>query len=595
MDASIPDRILQIDLTDLTYTWEDIPSLWIRQFVGGKGLGARYLYDALGAGTDPESVENQLLLMVGPLTGYLPDGGRFAAITKSPLTGLFLDSYAGGTFGPALRAAFPRAAGIAITGEADAPHVLDLRGGTIEIREAPTLARKRTDEVDDVYPDSAVLCVGPAGEAGVNFATIAADGGDHHAGRGGAGAVMGTKGLKAVILDKDTPTITDSRIQSLREETRALFAESPYGRAYRASGTHESIGFADALSMLPTRGWQDRSFEQADELGAEAVGDIATGRENPDKAFPGDYRVQVGEYETVMRGGTPIALGAGLGFADVDIVSALGATCDRLGIDVISAGNVVALAILASRSGAIDRDIDFGNEGSVHDLLNEVGHRSTPLGDTLADGVDEAADHLELQDVIPTVKSMAVPSYDPRGAPAVALGYATSDRGACHRRGVPATVDAFRSGWTETQLARAVAREQDRRAFHWCLIVDDVTDPMSGDLGRRWLDTMGLSLERTAFDRIGSRTWTMTRLFNVREGADRTSDALPVLFEEGPDGIDRSMFERTLDRYYEWREWDINGRPSERLLDRLNLLEICDDATPIGGPPLRPAAPQANG
>lgn len=587
MAASVPDRLIRVDLTRGEIEWEDIPSRWLQKFIGGKGLGARYLYDAIDADTDPRSAANVLLLLVGPLTGYLPDGGRFAAVTKSPLTGLFLDSYAGGSFGPALRAAFPDAAGIVITGKADDPHMLDLREGEIQLRRATELAGKRTDEVDDAFPGDAVLCVGPAGESGVAFATIASDGGEHHAGRGGAGAVMGTKGLKAVVLDERTPTVEDPAIEDLRRETRESFEASPYGRAYRASGTHESIGFADALAMLPTRGWQDRTFEGADKLGAEAIESIATARENPDETFPGDYRVQVDEYETVMRGGTPIALGAGLGFADVDIVSALGAACDRLGIDVISAGNVVALAILASRSETIPRDIDFGDDEHIQALLQEIGTRSSPLGNTLAEGVDRAADELDLHGAIPTVKSMAVPSYDPRGAPAMALAYATSDRGACHRRAVPATVDAFRDGLTATQLADAVVTEQDRRALHWCLIVDDVTDPMLGDLGRRWLAAFGLDISQEAYEQVGTRTWTMTRLFNVREGVDRSADTLPDVFREGPDAIRPDEFDRMIDRYYEAREWDKRGRPSERLLDRLDLLGICTGERVIGDPPLR--------
>lgn len=585
MPASVPDQLLHVDLSSAEISWESVPTRWTRRFLGGKGLGARYLYDAVGPETDPLAPENALLLLVGPLTGYLPDDGRFAAVTKSPLTGLFLDSYAGGSFGPALRATFPDAAGIVITGQSTDPQVLDLRDGIPTLVPGEELADAKTDEVDAAYPDAAVLCVGPAGEAGVSFATIASDGGAHHAGRGGAGAVMGTKGLKAVVLDRKSPEPPNADIERLREETREAFAESPYGRAYRTAGTLETVEFADELSMLPTRGWQDRTFDGAADLGLDAVEAVAEDREEADETFPGDFRVRIGDYETVIRGGTPIALGAGLGFDDFDAVSALGATCDRLGIDVISGGNVVALAILASRAGHLDRDLAFGDIESVRTLMEEIGYRETALGDTLADGVDVAASELDLPDAIPTVKAMAVPSFDPRGAPAMALAYATSDRGACHRRSVPATVEAFRGAWTSEDLARAIADEQDRRALHWSLIVDDVTDPMIGDLGRRWLDALGLSIDREALSLIGTRTWTMTRLFNVREGVDRDADALPELFRQGRDGLDPDTFRRTLERYYAVRGWDRSGRPTRPLLERLGLLEIVDDDQQVGESP----------
>lgn len=587
MEAALPDRILAVDLDDGTVAVETLPAAWTANFLGGKGLGARYLYEAVGASVDPLSAENVLLFMVGPLTGYLPDGGRVAAITKSPLTGLFLDSYAGGSVGPALRAWRPDVAGIAIRGRCAEQHVLDLRPDSPQLDPVPELAGGTVSETDAAFPDAAVASVGPAGETGVAFATIAIDGGDHHAGRGGAGAVMGTKGLKALVLDEGVPSVPTPEMAAVRERTRAAFADSPYGRSYRSTGTLDSVEFADALSILPTRGWQDRTFAGASAIGAEAVAATATGRERGDEEFPGDYRLATGEDQTVVRGGAPIALGAGLGIDDVEAVGELAATCDRLGLDVISAGNALALAVRAGETGAIEHDVAFGDPDGALELLDAIAHGRGGDARILGRGVEAAATKWDLPELIPTVKAMAVPSFDPRGAPAMALAYATSDRGACHRRAVPATVGAFRPQWTPTQIAGAVAAEQDRRAVLWCLIVDDVTAPMLGDLGRAWLDALGHPTSAEELRHIGARTWTMTRLFNVREGVDRSADSLPAVFREGAAGIDPSAFERMVDRYYERREWDRAGRPSERLMARLDLLELCDADTPIGDPPLR--------
>lgn len=593
MDGTLPDRLLEVDVTAGTAESVPLPDGWPAAYLGGKGIGARYLYEAVGPDVDPLAPENVLLVLVGPLTGYLPGGGRCTVVTKSPLTGIFLDSYVGGSLGASLRARLADHAGLAITGAGEAMRVLDLRDDEPRLDPAGDLRGATNDEVNAAYPDALVASIGPAGEHAVRFATIATNGGDHHAGRGGAGAVLGSKGLKAIVLPETTalepPT---AALRDRRDAALATFEESPHGRAYAATGTLETVEIADAAGMLPTEGWRASRFAGSEDIGLAAVREAAVGREREDGGPAGDYRVQPAEdYETVIRGGTPIALGSGLGIDDFDAVSALGGTCDRLGIDVISAGNVAAVAIAAAERGHVDRELSFGDPESVQALLEEVAARSTSLGDTLAQGVGHAAAALEVADVIPSVKAMAAPSFDPRGAPAMALAFATSDRGACHRRAVPATVDAFSPDWTATQLARTLITEQDRRAALWSLVVDDRTSPLFGDLGASWLAALDHKVRPADVQRVGERIWTLTRLFNVREGVDRDDDTLPAAFtrptSDGTAGIDQTAFERALDRYYEIREWDRQGRPSRRLLERLDLDDVVDDKTPVGGHPLR--------
>ena len=586
MAPGLVDRLLEVDLTRQHVDVTEIPPGWQRRYLGGKGLGARYLYDRVGSDTLPLGAANVLLVLVGPLTGYLPGDARFAAVTKSPLTGLFLDSYAGGSFGRSLRGSMPRYAGLAISGKTDQTTILDLRNEEPQLSPRPDLAGESVDTVDDEFGAASVLTVGPAGEAGVPFATIAGDGGDHHAGRGGAGAVMGTKGLKAIVVDRtdeiEPPT---PAIQRLHDALVAAYETSPYGESHRSSGTLETVEFADSTGMLSSFAWQERGFAGAKSLGIEAVRRSATEREDDRGPIPGDYRVESDAGETVIRGGAPIALGANLGVDDFDAVATLGTTCDQLGLDVISAGNVVALAMLASERGAIDRSIEFGDETDAERLISEIAFRSSGLGNTLAGGVEAAAADLGLDEVVPTVKAMEVPSFDPRGAPAMALAYATSDRGACHRRAVPATAQVFEPTWTPTQTAEAVVAEQNRRAALWCLIVDDLATPIITEIGDIWSEAIGVDVHRGELDRIGERTWTLTRLFNVREGVAREDDRLPSAFT-GADGIDQVWFDRARRRYYELRDWDRQGRPSRRLLERLDIDELIDDHTPVGDHPL---------
>lgn len=580
MDTPSLERIFVVDLSDGEITREPIPDPWQERYVGGKGLGARYLYDRVPPGADPFGAENVLLFLVGPLTGYLPGDGRFTAVTKSPLTGLFLDSYAGGSFASSFRATFPTVAGISLTGSSDELQVLDLRGEGPSLIDGSSYAGAPVDDVENAFSDASVLSIGPAGENGVTFATIAADGGEHHAGRGGAGAVMGSKGLKAVVVPyRNSLAPPNEAIRELQIRTRNVMKESPYGVSYRHSGTLESVEFAEATGMLSSEGWRDRGFTGTSEIGLDAVREASTGRENENRDFPGDFRVESDDGETVLRGGTPIALGANLGLDEFDSVASLGVTCDRLGLDVISVGNAIALGMIASDRGVVDRVLSFGNESDAKSLLEEIATGSSELGRILGQGVERAAVDLGLEGAIPTVKAMAVPSFDPRGVPAMALAYATSDRGACHRRSVPATVQVFESSWSPRKTARAIITEQDKRAALWCLIVDDLTTPLVPDLGQEWLAALGYDVETEDLREIGERTWTLTRLFNVREGTNRDDDGIPSHFV-GTNGIDEAWFQMALTRYYELREWDSCGRPRRKLLERLDLDWVVDSRKP---------------
>jgi len=561
-----PDRLLRVDLSTRSVTSERVPEPWLRTFIGGKGLGARYLYDELDPGNDPLGPENVVLFMLGPLTGVLPGDARYAAVTKSPLTGTFLDSYGGGDFPAVLAGALDDHIGVLVEGEASEPLRLDVESGDATLEPSDNWGEDTVSTAES--HDGAVACIGPAGEGRVAYATIASDAGKHHAGRGGAGAVLGAKRLKAVVARGSPPT----GLETLRERYEERYESDAATGWLRASGTVESIDFADAVGALAAEGWQQRGVENVDTVGIEAVREHATGRERPNDVAPGDFRIETATGESIPRGGTAMSLGAGLGIDEFDAVVELGALCDELGIDLISAGSAVAWTIRASENGILDREIDFGDPDGARRLLREIATRDTPLGDVLAEGIDSAARRFGGQELVPTVKAMALPAYDPRGAPSMALAYATSDRGACHRRALPIENEVFKDGWTPERVATAVAEEQDRRAVLWSLVLDDFVAPVFSDLGAEWLAAAGV-VPDTDLRTVGERIWTLTRLFNVREGFDRADDALPPSLA-GEDGIDPESFERTLDRYYEVREWTADGRPTSKLLERVGLDDI---------------------
>jgi aldehyde:ferredoxin oxidoreductase len=590
--------VVRVNLTTRTVREELVPERWLHEYIGGKGLGARYLYDEVPAGADPLGPDNLLGFMLGPLSGSLPGETRYAAITKSPLTGAFLDSYSGGTFPERLAGSLGDSLGVLVEGRASEPVVLVVEDGTAQIEPADEVWGDDTVETAAAFPDAAVACIGPAGEQLVDYSTIASDAGEHHAGRGGAGAVMGVKRLKAVVARGDTLE-TPPELAELAETDDAAFADGETGRWLAAGETLESVDFADEVGVLATEGWQRGQFGGLDEIGIEAARDAAVGRENPDDSVPGGFRVETDTGESVPRGAVPMTLGAGLGIDDFDAVAELGATCDRLGLDVISAGNAVAWAARASDTDRIDCDLSFGDDVAARELLERIARRADPIADALADGVDTASERFG-GDYIPTVKSMAVPSYDPRGAVAMALAYATSDRGGCHRRARPVEREAFaRDDWTTADRVRAVVTAQNTRSVLWSLVADDFAgETLWDDFGREWLAAVGYDYDLDELRDAGRRIWTLVRLFNAREGFTRADDELPDVFRrpltEGPAAgrrIDPDGFEQLLDAYYASRGWGSDGLPTTTTVSRLGLADVVDAETPLSSDTETPRTP----
>ncbi|WP_224448786.1 aldehyde ferredoxin oxidoreductase family protein [Haloprofundus salilacus] len=603
MTTPMRDTVLRVDLSAETVERERVPEKWRRDYLGGKGLGARYLYADLAPGVDPLGPDNLLSFMLGPLSGYLPGETRYAAVTKSPLTGGFLDSYSGGSFPERLAGSLDDCLGVLITGRAERPVTLVVDDGAATIEPADDLWGRDTVETDAAFPDAAVACIGQAGESTVAYATIASDGGNHHAGRGGAGAVMGSKRLKAVVARGDAPEIPPA-LRDVRDRYERAYGDHNTGRWQAAGETLESVDFANEVGVLATEGWQRGRFEEADDIGIEAAREAAVGREREDDATPGGFRVPTddGEHESVPRGAAPMTLGAGLGVDEFDAVAALGATCDRLGVDVISAGNAVAWAVRADDAGLVETDVRFGDDEAARRLLVAIASRDGELANALADGVADAARRYGGDDLVPTVKSMELPSYDPRGAVGMALAYATSDRGACHRRARPVEREVFEA-WDDADAVEAVAGAQTIRSVLWSLVVDDfVGETMWDDLGREWLAAVGLPHDAEELSRTGERIWTLVRLFNVREGFDRSDDALPEALRrpltDGPAAgraVDPETFERLLDAYYAVRGWGPDGRPTRATVERLGLGSVVDDETPLADETATPDPAGADG
>lgn len=589
---------LRVNLSEKTVQKNRIPERWRRKYLGGKGIGARYLYAEVDPGTDPLDPENILAFCVGPLAGALPGTSRYAAVTKSPLTGVFLDSYGGGTFPDRLAGSLDDCLLLLVTGKSDEPVRLVIEDGMATIDSAETWGLD-TAATAAAYPDAATACIGPAGENGVHYATIASDGGDHHAGRGGAGAVMGAKRLKAIVATGPPVQPPTSDLEQLCKEYTDRYVNDDIGAWQTASETLESIDFANEVNALATEGWKKSEFDSTSAIGIDAVRSASIGREYPTDSVPGGFRIKTSMGETVPRGATQMTLGAGLAIDDFDTVAVLGEACDRLGVDVISAGNAVAWAIRAAEMDVINADITFGDGDTAKALIEAIARDESGPCDhdvvaALRKGIDAASAKFDVKQ-LPTVKAMELPAYDPRAIEGMALAYATSDRGGCHRRARPIEKEVFEE-WDRSERIGAVKTAQDIRSVLWSFVVDDFAgETLWHDCGAAFFELLNersdvaYPADKTSLCRTGERIWTLTRLFNVREGINRTADRLPDSFLTSngstvASAVDPNGFEQLLDSYYRTRGWGREGRPTQTTLERLDLVDVVDEATPVGIP-----------
>ncbi|MFB6094114.1 MAG: aldehyde ferredoxin oxidoreductase family protein [Halanaeroarchaeum sp.] len=595
-------HLLRVDLDAGTTTTETVPATLRERFISGKGLGAALLLTETEAGVDPLSPANPLYFMFGALTGYAPGTSRYAAITTSPLTGTFVDSYSGGDFPSMARYALPGYLGIAFEGAADEPVFLEVHeDGTAELRDAEHLWGLDTEETARQFPGerTKTAAIGPAGENLVRFATISSDEATHHAGRGGVGAVMGSKHLKAVVVHGGERE-DDAGLRSLRaEHTRRLGTSDDVDWA-RNGGTQLVPDWTQEIGALPSHNWTRGTIEDVADLNIDAFAPGHVGQDScagcpvacghvtdfsgtaVEGAFP-DAHVDWGpEYETVGM------MGANTDVTDVTGVTELARAADTLGMDTISLGNVLSWTMETAERGLVDADVSFGDAEAARDLVERIAHREG-IGDALAEGTRRAAERLadgddRAREAAVEVKGLELPAYDPRASYSMSLAYATSDRGACHQRAWPIGTDALgseRDPYDTAGHAEAVVEEQDELALVYSMVACDFT-AYTYESAAEWLSAMGYDVDADDLATVGERAWTATRLFNVREGFDREDDSLPErlrrpIEDAGPatgNAIDEEAFETMLEEYYDRRGWTMEGIPTAETVERLDLADL---------------------
>ncbi len=595
-------RLLKIDLTNMQYSEINISDDMIRLFIGGKGLGAYLLYTMLPKSVDPLSPGNILMFLTGPLTGTsYPTSGRMVVITKSPLTNLYTDSHAGGYFGPELRrVGFD---GIIITGKANKLTYLWITDSKIEFRDALHLRNLTIDETvykvrKETNENAHVACIGPAGEHLVRFASIGLDRDEDKfragiAGRGGVGAVMGSKNLKAIAVYAEKPKTVElydpDNFKRVAKEAMEKVNNNKFIRIRRQIGTSYWVDLMNSFGYLPSYNFKQGFME-------DAVGLYGTYMRDYVKRMVTCYNCPISCGKILERSGKDVKveyetialLGSNNGFKDVLDVADAVYLCNNLGLDAISTGNVIGFAMECRERGLLKDAPSFGNKEGQLELIKKIAFREG-IGDLLAEGVKRASEKIggESYKFAMHVKGLEIPGYEPRASWGMALAYATSDRGACHQRvwTVKAELYGILKRFSTEGIAKFVKEVQDERAVAYSLIVCDFTPLDVDDFIKALKYALGFEYSADEYLKIGERIWNLTRVFNIREaGVSRKDDTLPPrVFEEPlpmpPKGeeyirLKHDDFEKMLDEYYKLRGWDESGRPTPEKLRELSLSNI---------------------
>lgn len=584
-------KLLDVDLTSRAIQTTSLPKELSCQFIGGRGLGARLLWDWVGPEVDPLAPQNVLIFATGPLTASgFQTSNRFTVSTKSPLTGTILDANSGGWWGMQFkRTGFDA---LVIRGRASQPVYLEISPLGIFLREADHLWGKTVFETSELLGQDRnrrnVLCIGPAGENLSRISSIMNDR-ERTLARGGAGAVMGSKNLKAIVVEgkeKNSPTDPDLFRFLLYETGKRIKASPLTSQALPEFGTAIMMNVVNSIGALPTRNFQDSQFEDAEAISGERLTETLLVKNQGCWACPiactRITRTSSGssgegpEYESTW------AFGAQCGINDLQAITEANYLCNDLGLDTISTGSTIACAMEMAERNLIKSDLRFGRAELLQDVIKDIAYRRG-LGDELAEGSYRFAEKYDAPQYSMSAKKMEIPAYDPRGMQGQGLLFATSNRGGCHMRGnmlgpevlaLPRLVDRF----AVQGKAGIVAVHQNSAAIIDSLVVCKfVNMAVAEEFFARMLTA--LSGEKFTGDDLmlaGERIWNLERLYNLREGFTGKDDTLPARLltepvRSGPSQGFTVHLAPMLAEYYEFRGWDRSGVPGQARLKMLGL------------------------
>ncbi|MHA1627026.1 MAG: aldehyde ferredoxin oxidoreductase family protein [Candidatus Asgardarchaeia archaeon] len=614
-------KVLRVNLTDEKVSKEVLKEEVARNFIGGRGIGAYFLFRELKPKIDPLSEENKVIFSSGPMEGsMLPGASRFLVCAKSPLTKIWGEGTAAGKFGIMMkRAGFDA---IIIEGVSKRPVYLWVDDGEVEIRDATHLWGKPIGDVDEAIREEvddrniSVAAVGPASENGVLYGCIISDK-VNAVGRTGMGTVMASKKLKALAIrgHKKLKFANPEKLDDLRRELSKKLLEkilNKEGWVYtlRKYGTAGNLLSLNERGILPTRNFREGVFEGASNINGDVFEREILARRDGCPGCPVACKkvVRIENYEYgsvedkygVLEYESVAALGSLIGLGDFRAVAKAVELCNRYGMDTISTGVSVAFAIEVFENGIINEEdtggliLKWGNAKDVIKLVELIGKREG-FGKVLSEGVKRASEIIDkgAEKFAMHVKGLEIPMHDPRGKKGLGLSYATSVRGACHMQ-VPHDSAIERRTWPEIGITKTLSRfdASNLKAEYISKLEAYVGTMFNSLLLCRFTDSVydaeviisaleyitGWKFKPEELLDTGNRILTLARMFNVREGVSRKDDKLPgrfgVAFKRGASKDQRLTgedIERMLDIYYEVRGWNKNGIPTPETLRKLGL------------------------
>lgn len=605
-------RYLRIDLSMQRCCDVEIPDSVLRQFIGGSGLGTWILFsESPTFQYDPFSPEAPLVFVFSPLVGSpLTTSAKFAVVSKSPLTNCINDSLASSHFAIAGKRTGYDA--IVIVGAAKKPTCLlidsaGVRSGSVRsgsacsasvcFESAENIWGCTTQESESRLQSEwgatyRMAVIGLAGENKVRYATISHAG--RHAGRGGSGAVMGSKKLKAIGVRGDKQ-VTFAHPEELYKYSKVLSQRS-LGDAtakYRELGTVSNLMTFNRLGTLPTRNFQQGLFDEAESLAPEMISPVKDRVRNSCAActigcehlfpFPGDEKKLVRmEYENLY------ALGPMCGISNPDIVLQASALCDEYGMDTISTGATIAFAMESAEKGLLDApDLRFGNGEILLQTIHSIGKREG-LGELLAEGSRIVATHVGggSASFAPHVKGLELPGYDPRALQTMGLGFAVGARGADHNRSGAYQVDfsehADRMNLTPDAVVLAIETENEATIMDsliLCKFIRGVLEDRFREMGQMLKLVTGWEISANEMTTIAERIVTAKKQFNIQQGWQLSDDTLPQRFftEALPEGASQgavmteAVLQQSIQKYYQLRGWQKEGLITKARLQKLEI------------------------
>lgn len=602
---------------------------YFRKYIGGKTMGARLLLDMTIPGIDPLSPEALIIINTGPLNGTgAPSSSRFNMTFKNVMTGGIASSNCGGPFGVMMRKAGFE--GIIISGKAEKPTTIEITDGRIKLLDAGELWGLDAEETQEKLPAHyGKLVIGPAGEHLVRYAAAAS--GERMGGRCGAGAVLGSKNLKAVIaFGTMKPEIQQQKKfnKFLKKWFRFIRKHPMTGQALPRYGSAGLISKANASGALPTHNFKFGRFDQADAVSGETLAETRLTRNSGCVSCPirCERRVEVDgkevkgpEYETLGL------FGPNLDAGDLDAIIRINYLTDKLAIDTISLASSIAFAMELKENGIADFGVTFGRTDNLEEVIRKVAYREGVYSD-IADGTKRMSEKYGGKEYAMHSKGLELASYEPRRSVGMGLGYATSNRGGCHLNGGYLAL-------LESVGVLSMDAQTPKSKAEFCIFLQDCLESVSSagcclfsaqtfvpaiffKLGpTHWVTRLvgklashaggavklmlkatnlicfnslylmppaegirlatGFKMHTGQFIDLGERSFNLERLYNLREGLTLKDDTLPDRLINTPQVKGRLDTVVPLDvmlpKYYAVRGWDANGVPTAKKLKRLGI------------------------